>query len=104
MAENKHDLEQPPVGFERTDVNVWAIGKFGIALVLICIASLGMLLVLFHYLIAREGPAPPKAYSDLAGAGVKRAAGAATGRNPGSGSAARARGRRSDSEQLRLGG
>jgi hypothetical protein len=73
MAENKQDLEQPTVGFERTDVDAWAIGKFGIALVLICVASIGMLLMLFHYFIAREGPPPPKAYSDLAGAGVRRA-------------------------------
>jgi hypothetical protein len=74
MAENKQDLEQPPVGFETTDVNAWAIGKFGIALALICIASMGMLLMLFHYFIAREGPVPPKAYSDLAHAGVRRPA------------------------------
>ena len=76
MAENKHDLEQPPVppvGFERTDVDAWAIGKFGIALVLICVASMAMLLFVFHYFIAREGPPPPKAFSNPAN--VRRPAG-----------------------------
>jgi hypothetical protein len=76
MAGNKHDLEQPPVppvGFERTDVDAWAIGKFGIALVLICVASMAMLLFVFHYFIAREGPPPPKAFSNPAN--VRRPAG-----------------------------
>ena len=72
MAGNKHDIEPPPpVGYERTDVDVWAIGKFAIALALICVAALGMLLMFFHYMIAQEGPPPPKAYSDLANAGVR---------------------------------
>ena len=65
MAGNKHELERPGPGFERSDVDAWAIGKFAIALVLICVASLGMLLMLFHYLIEREGPPPPKASSGL---------------------------------------
>ncbi len=76
MAGNKHDLEEPPVppaGFERTDVDAWAIGKFGIALVLICVASMAMLLFVFHYFIAREGPPPPKAFSNPAN--VRRPAG-----------------------------
>jgi hypothetical protein len=76
MAGNKHDLDdQRPVGYERSDVDAWAIGKFAIALALICVASVGMLLMLFHYFISREGPPPPKAYSDLARAGVRRAQG-----------------------------
>jgi hypothetical protein len=65
MAGNKEDLERPQVGYERTDVDTWAIGKFGIALVLICVASMGMLLMFFHYMIARDGPPPPKASSGL---------------------------------------
>ena len=73
MAENKHELEhQPEVGHEASDVNAWAIGKFAIALVLLCIGSVALLLGLFHYFITREGPPPPKAYSDLARAGVKQ--------------------------------
>lgn len=75
MAENKHDLERPPVGHETTDVNAWAIGKFAIALVLVCVASLGLLLMLFHYFITREGPEPQKVYSSLDQANVKRPGG-----------------------------
>jgi hypothetical protein len=75
MAENKHDLDRPPAGHETTDVNAWVIGKFGIALVLICVASVGLLLGLFHYFIVREGPAPPKAYSSLDQAKVQRPGG-----------------------------
>lgn len=73
MAENKHDLEQqPPVGHETSDVNAWAIGKFAIALVLVCVGSVALLLGLFHYFVTREGPPPPKAYSDLSHAGVRQ--------------------------------
>jgi hypothetical protein len=76
MAENKHDLDQPrQAGYERTDVNTWAIGKFGIALVLISVGAMAILLMFFHYLIDREGPAPPKAYSSLSEANVKKPAG-----------------------------
>jgi len=76
MAENKHELDQrQPVGHEQTDVNAWAIGKFGIALVLISVAFMGLLLALFHYLIAREGPPAPKVYSSLSEAKVKKPAG-----------------------------
>jgi|SRR5271157_90497 len=65
MAGNKHDPERPQVGYERSDVDTWAIGKFAIALVLICAASLGFLLMLFHYFIGREGPPPHKALSGM---------------------------------------
>ena len=76
MAENREDLEQSrQAGHERTDVNTWAIGKFAIALVLISVGAMGMLLMLFHYLITREGPPPPKAYSSLEEAKVKKPAG-----------------------------
>ena len=76
MAENRHDLEQEQHGgYERTDVNTWAIGKFGIALVLISVGAMAMLLMLFHYLIALEGPPAPKAYSSLEEAHVKKPAG-----------------------------
>ena len=57
MEENKH----PHIGFEPTDVDAWAVGKFGIALVLICIASLALLFGMFRYyqeaLNARPGAA-----------------------------------------------
>ena len=65
MAENKEELERPGVGYERSDVDSWAIGKFAIAMVLVCVASAGMLLMFFHYLIEREGPPPPKASTGM---------------------------------------
>ena len=75
MAGNKQDLdrpelEDPDARHERTDVDAWAIGKFAVALALVCVASMALLLGLFHYFISREGPPPPKAYSDLAHAKV----------------------------------
>ena len=77
MAENRHDIDRPDAAgqgahFERTDVDAWAIGKFGIALALICVASFGLLLMLFHYFIERSEPMPPRAYSDLAHANVRQ--------------------------------
>jgi len=76
MAGNKHDLdrpelENPEARHERTDVDAWVIGKFAIALALVCVVSMALLLGLFHYFISRDGPPPPKAYSDLAHANVK---------------------------------
>jgi hypothetical protein len=37
------------LGHETTDVNVWAVGKFGIALVVVCVLSLAMLWGLLKY-------------------------------------------------------
>jgi len=56
MAENKpdHDLEQPPVRHEESDVNTWAVGKFAIALVIVCGLALLILVGLFKYFQARE--------------------------------------------------
>ncbi len=64
MAENREtreehelhlpELEHPEVHHEEKDVNVWAVGKFAIALVLICIAALFILFGLFRYFQARE--------------------------------------------------
>ena len=44
MEENKH----PHAGFEQTDVDAWAVGKFGITLVLVCLASLALLFGMFR--------------------------------------------------------
>jgi hypothetical protein len=64
MAENKHDPQAPeevngperPVPmFEERDVNAWAVGKFAIALVLICVVSLALLLGMFRYFEAQTG-------------------------------------------------
>ena len=72
MAENEHDIEQPPVGHETTDVDTWAIGRFAIALVLVAVGCMAILLWLFHYFIVQEGPMPPKAYSSLEKAEVRQ--------------------------------
>jgi len=52
MAENKPhlpDLTEPEHRHETTDVNAWAVGKFGIALALLCILAMGLLFGLFRY-------------------------------------------------------
>jgi hypothetical protein len=55
MAENKeHDLEQADLRHEHRDVNTWAIGKFAIALVLLCGFALLVLAGLFKYFQTRE--------------------------------------------------
>lgn len=72
MAGNEHDLEQPPVGHETSDVDTWAIGRFAIALVLVAVGCMAVLMWLFHYFIVREGPMPPKAYSSLDKAEVRQ--------------------------------
>ena len=41
-------------GHETSDVNVWAVGKFGVALVALCVISLLMLLGLFKYFQSQE--------------------------------------------------
>lgn len=53
MAENSHpypDLSQPDNRHERTDVDAVAVSKFGIGLILLCIAALGLLVGVFRYL------------------------------------------------------
>ena len=68
MAVNRHDdhdevrlseLEQPLVRHESADVNVWAVGRFGIALVFLCILSLGLLFGLFKYFQSTVGGTLP---------------------------------------------
>ncbi|HXS96299.1 MAG TPA: hypothetical protein VN736_16965 [Candidatus Limnocylindrales bacterium] len=72
MAENRHpsreehdvhlpDLNNPNVGHEVVDVDEWAVGKFGIALVLICIAVLALLFGIFHFFLQQSGgPLPSR--------------------------------------------
>ena len=50
MDENKH----PPIGHETTDVNVWAVGKFAIGLVVVCVVSIGLLFGLLKFFQSRE--------------------------------------------------
>lgn len=66
MAENsgreQHETTGPPLPeipppelrHEQTDVNVWAVGKFAIALVLVCIAALALLAGLLKFFVNRE--------------------------------------------------
>jgi hypothetical protein len=64
MAENKpHDpveLGHPEAHIEATDVNVWAVGKFAIALILLAIISLSGLFALFRYFIQSSGGPLPQ--------------------------------------------
>jgi hypothetical protein len=50
MDENKHPL----IGHETTDVNVWAVGKFAIGLVVVCVVSIGLLFGLLKFFQSRE--------------------------------------------------
>jgi hypothetical protein len=65
MADNRHtqnrpvDLSDPAQRHEKRDVNVWVITRFGIGLVLTTIASLFIVLAVFHYLQVGENALPP---------------------------------------------
>ena len=50
MDENKH----PHIGHESTDVNAWAIGKFAIGLVVVCVVSIALLFGLLKFFQSRE--------------------------------------------------
>jgi hypothetical protein len=70
MAGNRHDHGEPEVrpttavetpaeaqlGHEAGDVNAWAVGKFGIGLMLLCIFALALLLGFFKYLESTANP------------------------------------------------
>jgi uncharacterized membrane protein len=76
MAENKHDRNieqhahgssQPPIHpdlgvpenrHEHRDVNVFALGKFAIGLVIVTVFSVGLVAGVFQYLLHREGGIP----------------------------------------------
>jgi len=47
-------------GHETSDVHVWEVGKFAIALALLCIVALGLLFGLFRYFQARDNTAAVK--------------------------------------------
>jgi hypothetical protein len=63
MDENKRHT--PGAGHEETDINVWAVGKFAVALVLVIGVALFLLFGLFRYLLSREG-GPPSGRSQVA--------------------------------------
>ena len=53
MEETRHPLN-PRIRHETTDINVWAVGKFGIALVIVTIISLGLVFGLMMFFQSRE--------------------------------------------------
>lgn len=66
MADNIHDphtehevsrpdLGQPELRHEQRDVDVWAVGKFAIALALLCIVALSLLFGLYQYFLSQVG-------------------------------------------------
>jgi hypothetical protein len=57
MAGNR----QPEARHEHADVNAWAVGKFGIGLVLLCLVALSLLVGLFRYFDSLDGGKPAAA-------------------------------------------
>jgi len=65
MADNRHDrgeqelarpeFGQPELHHEQRDIDVWAIGKFAIALVLLSIVALAGLFGLYQYFLKQAG-------------------------------------------------
>lgn len=76
MAENKHgqhaepdapvDLSRPELRHEGTDADVFALSKFAIALLLLCIASFGLVFAMFRYFEGKYGGVLPRATQSLA--------------------------------------
>jgi hypothetical protein len=62
-----YDLSDPSNRHEHADVDVRSIGKFGIALTLLCIVTFGIILGVFRFLQTRTDalqPAPPALPAD----------------------------------------
>ena len=53
MDESKHP-PNPQIGHETTDVNVWAVAKFAIGLVIVCVVSIVLLFGLLKFFQSRE--------------------------------------------------
>jgi hypothetical protein len=53
MDETKHPLN-PRLRHETTDINVWAVGKFGIALVVVTVVSLALVFGLMKFFQSQE--------------------------------------------------
>jgi hypothetical protein len=53
MEETRHPLT-PRIRHETTDINVWAVGKFAIALTIVTVISLGLVFGLMMYFRSRE--------------------------------------------------
>ena len=59
------DLARPGVDHEHSDINVWAVGKFAIALGCLCLFAMGLLFGLFKYFEAENGGPLPQQESNL---------------------------------------
>ncbi|MBS1857331.1 MAG: hypothetical protein JST11_18330 [Acidobacteria bacterium] len=53
-ANTKHPHDPRGIGHETTDVNIWAVGKFGVALVTVTLLSIGLLIGVFQFFLSRE--------------------------------------------------
>ena len=53
MDEIKHAVNRQ-IGHETTDVNVWAVAKFAIGLVIVCVVSLALLFGLMRFFQSQE--------------------------------------------------
>src|SRR5450759_5462295 len=53
MDEIKHP-QDPHAGHETTDINAWAVGKFAIGLVIVCVVSIVLLFGLLRFFQSRE--------------------------------------------------
>ncbi len=62
------EMERLGPGHEESDINAWAVGKFGIGLVFLCIVAVGLLFGLMHYFLTQSTshPAPAPGLSDNA--------------------------------------
>jgi hypothetical protein len=54
------DLTRPGAEHERSDIDVWAVGKFAIALGFLCVLAFGLLFGLFKYFQSTTGGPMPK--------------------------------------------
>ncbi len=69
---DENNQRTPQAGHEETDINVWVVGKFAVALVLVALATLFVLFGLYRYWLLREG-GPPVGRSQVAASEPARA-------------------------------
>jgi len=71
MAGNKHgqqvepdapvDLSRPEMRHESTDADIWAVTKFAIVLLILCVATLAVVFAVFRYFEGQYGGVLPRA-------------------------------------------
>jgi hypothetical protein len=57
MDENNLHAQHGQIRHETTDINIWAVGKFGILLAVVVLVSLGLLFGLMKYFQSQEATA-----------------------------------------------